>query len=130
MAAESTIEFFYARKRASRPTASLRYFCHPLSPDAVDGYEHALSGLHRVENRTLHSSVAGATHGNGHVVLCLKSVPDPFFDIIHYLRNTHTKKLETRVPNFIGCKCISNTYNHHHLLKYNFTESNLCEIIN
>lgn len=77
------------KKCASGPTASLSYFCNSLSPDAVDGNEHALSGLHRVEHSTLHSSVAGATHWNGHVVLCLKGVPDPFFDFIHDLRNTH-----------------------------------------
>lgn len=102
LSTKTVFNSFYAQQCAKtpRPTASLRYFCDSLAPNAVDGNEHALSRLHRVEHRTLHCSVAGAAHGNGHVVLCLKSVPDPLFDFIHNLWIRRTKKVNsTRIKN-------------------------------
>ena len=69
-----------------RRTHSLCNFCNALSPDPVDGYEHALPGLHHVEHRALHGRVAGPAHRYSHVVLCLKDVLDPSLDVVHDLR--------------------------------------------
>lgn len=84
-------------------THSLRDLCHALPPDSVDGNEHALSRLHRVEHRALHGRVAGAAHGDGHVVLCLKGVLDALFDVVHDLKSTQHEmcKEATLCKNFV-----------------------------
>lgn len=35
--------------------------------------------------------MAGAAHGDGHVVLCLKGVLDALFDVIHDLKSTQNE---------------------------------------
>lgn len=76
-----------------RRTHSLRDLRHALSPDPVDGHDHVLPGLHRVEHRALHGRVARAAHRDGHVVLRLKGVLDPLFDVVHDLRSaTETRR--------------------------------------
>lgn len=83
-----------------RLTGPLGHVSSPLAPDAVDGRQDAVPGLHRVEDGALHGGVAGATDSQGHVVARLEHVLDTAFDVIHYLRHratmfTGTSRLES-----------------------------------
>lgn len=87
---------FWSTSHPPGSTYPLSHVCRPLAPDAVDGCQDAVAGLHRVEDGALHGSVAGAAHGEGHAVPRLEHVLDAALDVAHDLGD------ESRRSGFIG----------------------------